>query len=448
MNSTRTSPRLLPLALAAVLTTAPASAVSAPTSAAETFAHWAFDRTGTCMGALSGDSADWDGGARCLGDRLGGLLVEEAARLLTEQGRETFGEHFSLVHRMTWSPLGQGLAGELDAVIPLGFRGGVPSGADAQALHGSAFFLQQGVTRWTDAHGFRRHDVRLGTAFRFALPHFAAADVLGATALVQENVERGHQRLVLGTDYAGRWGHASLQHYVPTTEWRAGRAGHEERAAAGTELSLRFDLTTTLSLDTAMGRWERDDAGRSTLDGRFGLGWTPHPYLRFDAGTGLGPGADGGAFRLSLNVPFGGPRQRTRWEGLGTFALADTATAGDLWRPVENVGRIRTIERVAPQDTTMDGVTVRFLQPSAPTGGTAEVEVALSAPAAEDVRLTVRLAPGSGDSPAVAGVDYVDEPALVTIPRGATTGRATFRLLANPALATDRTLTVTVSRAA
>ena len=46
---------------------------------------------------------------------------------------------------------------------------------EAEALHGSAFFLQQGVTRWTDAHGFRRHDVRLGTAFRFALPHFAGA---------------------------------------------------------------------------------------------------------------------------------------------------------------------------------------------------------------------------------------------------------------------------------
>ena len=241
---------------------------------------------------------------------------------------------------------------------------------------------------------------------------------------------------------------ALLQHYLPTTQWRPGRPGHEERAAGGTELGLRFDLTTTLSLDTAMGRWERGDTGRTTLDGRLGLGWTPHPYLRFDAGTGLGPGADGGAFRLSLNVPLGGPRQRTGWAGLGTFALAGGATAGDLWRPVENVGRIRTIERVAPQDTTVDGVTVRFLQPSAPTGGTAEVEVVLSAPAAEDVRLTVRLAPGSGDNPAVAGVDYVDEPALVTIPAGATTGRATFQLLDNPALAADRTLTVTVARAA
>ena len=51
-------------------------------------------------------------------------------------------------------------------------------------------------------------------------------------------------------------------------------------------------------------------------------------------------------------------------------------------------------------------------------------------------------------TPAVAGVDYVDAPALVTIPRGATTGRATFQLLENPALATDRTLSVTVARAA
>ena len=38
------------LALAAVL----ASAVSASTADAETFAHWAFDRMGACMGALSG----------------------------------------------------------------------------------------------------------------------------------------------------------------------------------------------------------------------------------------------------------------------------------------------------------------------------------------------------------------------------------------------------------
>ena len=325
------------LALAAVLS--PVLAVPAPSHAADTGAEWAFDRAGTCLTTLSGDSVDWDAGSRCVGDRLGALLVDEAARFVTEQGRGVFGEHFSLVHRMSWSPLGRGLAGELDAVVPLAFRGGVRPGEDAQALSGSAFFLQQGVTRWTDGHGFRRNDVRLGTALRFA----AVADVVGATALVQENLERGHQRFVVGTDYAGRWGHASLQHYLPTTDWRPGRSGYEERAVGGTELSVRLDLTTTLALDTAMGRWERDDAGRTTVDGRLGLGWKPHPYLALDARTGLGSGADGESFLLSLDVPFGGgTRKRPKWAGLGSFAMARTATAGDLWRPVENVGRIRT----------------------------------------------------------------------------------------------------------
>ena len=41
-------------------------------------------------------------------------------------------------------------------------------GADADVLHGSALFLQQGVTRWTDEHGFRRHDVRIGLGWK---PH-------------------------------------------------------------------------------------------------------------------------------------------------------------------------------------------------------------------------------------------------------------------------------------
>ena len=239
-----------------------------------------------------------------------------------------------------------------------------------------------------------------------------------------------------------------MQQYVPTTDWRPGRSGyHEERAVGGVELSYRLDLTTTLALDTAVGRWERDDAGRSAVDGRIGLGWKPHPHLRLDASQGLGSGpGDASGFALSFNVPFGGPGKRTSWEGLGAFAVASAATADDMWRPVENVGRIRTIERVASQSTDVDGVSVRFLQSSASTGGTVEVEVALSAPASEDVRLSVRLA-GGGDNPAVAGVDYVDEPALVTIPRGATTERVTFELLPNPE-PTTRYLTVTVARAA
>ena len=438
----------MPLALAALLS--PVLAIPAASHAEGVAPAWSWDQASSCLSALQGsESADWEAGSRCVGDRLGGVLLDGAARLLTEQGRGVFGEHFSLVHRMTWSPLGRGLAGELDAVFPLASRGGASSETDDGGFTGSAFFLQQGMTRWTDDRGFRRNDLRLGGAFRFARQQSRGADVVGVTALVQENAERGHQRVVLGTDYAGGWGEVALQHYVPTTEWRRGRPGYEERAVGGTEVSLRLDLTSTVELDTALSRWERDDGGRTLSDGRLGLGWSPHQYLRLDAHTGLGSGADSSAFRVSLNVPLGGPaKRRPKWEGFGTFAMASGASASDLWRPVENVGRIRTIERVAPQGNEVEGVTVRFLQSSAPTGGTVEVELELPAPASADVRLSVQLAPGSGDDPAVAGVDFADEPVLVTIPQGATTGRATFQLLENTALASDRTLTVAVNRAA
>ena len=206
---------------------------------------------------------------------------------MNEQGKATFGEDFRLVHRMTWAPFGNGLAGNLDMVVPLAATGA----ADMEEFHGSAFFLQHGVTRWTDKHGLRRNDLRLGTAYRFTLPSFtsADADVFGVSALVQENIERGHQRLVLGTDYASGWGAAGLHHYIPTTDWRRGRSGYEERAAGGTEFNLRLDLTTTLSVNTAVGRWERDGAGQSTVDGRLGIGWRPHPYVRLHARAGGRP---------------------------------------------------------------------------------------------------------------------------------------------------------------
>ena len=51
------------------------------------YATWAFDRAGTCTTTLSGDAVDWAAGSRCVGDRLGGLLVEEAVRFMTALGR-------------------------------------------------------------------------------------------------------------------------------------------------------------------------------------------------------------------------------------------------------------------------------------------------------------------------------------------------------------------------
>ena len=405
----------------------------------------AWDRMATCATPHAGGLAD---GTRCVGNRMGGLLLDETVRFMSEQGQAAFGKNFRFVHRMSWSPFGSGLAGELDMVVPLAAVGAARVDADTDALRGSAFFLQHGMTRWTDKHGARRNDMRLGTAYRFTLPSFASKDVFGASALVQQNVEWGHQRLVFGTDYAGRWGGAALHHYIPTTNWRSGRAGYEERAVGGTEFSLRFDVTSTVTLDSALGRWERDDAGRSAVDGRIGLGWRPHPYLRFDASAGFGRQADPGAFRLSFNVPFGGSRKTPKWEGLGAFGIADTRGDADMWRPVENVGQIRTIERTAQRSVQGSGdVSARFVQSSASSGDEIEVEVSLSAPASEDVRLTVRLVPGSGDNPAVPGEDYVDEAATVTIREGATSERVTFQLLDNPGLSTERTLSVDVTRA-
>ena len=415
-----------------------------PSFAAGTVPELAWDRMATCVTPHAGSLAD---GTRCVGNRMGGLLLDEAVRFMSDQGQAAFGKNFRFVHRMSWSPFGSGLAGELDMVVPLAAVGAARADTDADALHGSAFFLQHGMTRWTDNRGARRNDMRLGTAYRFTLPSFSGKDVFGASALVQQNVEWGHQRLVFGTDYAGRWGGAAVHHYIPTTNWRSGRAGYEERAVGGTEFSLRFDVTSTVTLDSALGRWERDDAGRSAVDGRIGLGWRPHPYLRFDAAAGFGHQADPGAFRLSFNVPFGGSRKTPKWEGLGAFGINDTRRDADMWRPVENVGQIRTIERTARRSVQDGAVSVRFIQSSASSGDEIEVEVSLSAPASEDVRLTVRLAPGSGDNPAVPGEDYVDEPATVTIREGATSERVTFQLLDNPGLSTERTLSVDVTRA-
>lgn len=429
------------LVLAAILS----PAFAGQSHAAGSIAGGAWEAWDLSAGCLNSDVTGLEDGVRCIGDRMAGALIADATRLMFEQGRETFGENFRLVHQMTWSPFGSGLAGELDMVIPLAATGAAHEAADSNVLHGSALFLQHGVTRWTDKHGLRHNDLRLGTAFRFTLPSFVDENVfvLGVSALVQENVERGHQRVVFGTDYVGRWGQAALHHYIPTTNWRRGRsAGYEERAIGGTELSLRLDATSTLSFDTSLGRWERDASGRSTVDGRLGIGWRPHPYLRLDAGTGIGPDADSGSFLVSINLPFGGPRETPRWEGLGTFGMAGKQRGPDIWRPVENVGRIRTVERRAAQEARMGGVSARFLQSSATSGGEVEVEVSLSAPATEDVRVTVRLVPGGGDNPAVPGVDYVDEPVTVTISEGDTSRRVAFQLLANPDLDTDRTLDV------
>lgn len=380
----------------------------------------------------------------CLADLLSNTALEQGLEFTSRKGQSVFGRNFRLSSRMSLDN-SSGLAGNLDAVIPLGFNS---TRADEAK---NAFFLQNGITSWRDSDGSHRNDIRYGVVYRF--PVFDA-DILGISALNQESVERGHQRITLGMDYAGRWGIGYIQHFMPTTGWRTGRAGHEERARCGTELGARMTLTSTLSADLALGRWEA--AGDDERSTRLDLNWRPHPWLAFAGGyestnsSGSGSSDEDSRFSVVFRMPFGHTGQpQPRWRGLGIAANGDTSPSP--WSPITSVGRISTVERAAVNPgsggVSPDGISVRFLQDDATTGSRIGVRVSIPAPLSEDLRLVVRLAPGSGTNPAVPGVDFVDESREVTIRRNGVNADAWFQLLHNGDMQTARSLAVEVSKA-
>ena len=390
----------------------------------------------------------------CFGEHLGNVFVDQAVSMLARQGREVFGENFRLVPALSWAPGGNGLAGDIDMVVPLANRdaGRAVGGPERMPRH--AVFLQQGLTRWMDARGLRRNDMRTGVGYRTALPHDPVA-TLGASMVIQKSLEAGHQRLVIGADYAGGWGQVSFRQFLPTTGWRRdiwNVARVEERAIGGTDVRVQLTLTSTLAVEAASGRWERHDGARQSVDSRWSLDWRPHPWLRVAVGYrgGTEIGADGESVMLLMRFPLGASPTRPRWNGPGRFGA--TATLPDMWRPVDNIGAIRTVRRVTAEDARELPIgppqaEARFLQSSAETGGAIDVEVRLSEPVRETIELIVRLVPGPGSNPAVPGADYVDGPARVTIDAGQTAARVSFRLMDNPDLAAARTLAVTVSPA-
>ena len=409
----------------------------------------AVNRASSCPVGANHASATFLG---CLGERLGGIFVDQAASMLVRQGREVFGENFRLVPGWSWSPGGGGLAGDIDMVVPLVSRGVGPAAGGPEHRHRHAFFLQQGLTRWTDSRGFRRNDVRTGVGYRTALPNAWGA-VLGTSVMIQKSMEVGHQRLVIGADYTGRWGRVLLQHFVPTTGWRPSLSSvpsSEERAIGGTDVRASLDVTSTVAIEFAASRWERRDGGRPAIDSHWNLNWRPHPWVRMELGYrgGADVGAGGGSVMLLVMLPLGISHASPSWKGPGSFEA--TGTRQDLWRPVDNIGPIRTVQRLTGENVQELQIgplqaEARFLQSHAETGSAIDVEVWLSEPAREAIELIVRLVPGSGDNPAVPGADYVDVPARATIGEGNTTARVSFRLLDNPDLATNRTLAVTVS---
>ena len=179
-------------------------------------------------------------GYRCFMEQMvNGILMDKTTQFANAYGKRLFGEHFSLANRLTYSQMGGGFSGEVDAVVPLsalaGFAGfsGQEDGADP-----GAFFFQQGVTSWTDSQGLRRYDMRYGVVRRFNVSDEPGANVVGLSTFFQQNLEYGHGRVVSGFDYDGAWGRSTFNYFLPTTGWRnsASRSGYEESSLEGMEV--------------------------------------------------------------------------------------------------------------------------------------------------------------------------------------------------------------------
>ena len=383
-------------------------------------------------------------GSGCMaGWAINHLLLDAVTRFATTQGQALFGGHFSIVNTMSFSPFEGTLSGGLDVVLPL-------ASSTLPGAETGAFFLQQGVTRWVDDHGLDRNDFRFGVVRRFDLSSGDAAHgILGVSAFVQQSREFQHTRLVASTDYVGKWGRSSLNLFIPTTGWKAAQTGYEERALAGIELGLNLDLTTTLSVSTAIGQWEEEDGlGGWSTNGGMAVGWRPHPWLDIGvAWNGIGTLNDDKAIRVSFSMPLGGTRRPPRWEGLGLAGGGPGPSALDPWTPVENIGTIQVARRGSGSGQLVSGATVRFLQDSANTGDQIGIEVLLPAATSSDLDLVVTLAPGTGDNPAVPGVDFVDEPIPVTIGAGTSSAVVMVQLPLNSELAEARSVQATVALA-
>lgn len=386
--------------------------------------------------------------ADCVGEQALAQILDAAVHYMDEYGKQRFGPYFHMDNRLSMSATGEGMRGDFDAVIPLDAFSSVAEGETDRAA-----FVQTGLTRWRDERGMQRNDLRYGLVSRFTISDLPDTGHVGVSTFLQQNLERGHQRIVAGLDYAGRWGSGALNHYTPTTRWLPGRPGYEERVLAGTELSLGLDATDTIALNAATGRWEADD-GSDAWETRIRLGidWRPHPWLQMGSEWGRTDNDDESVGVLAvISIPFGGPaKSRPRWRGLGLSGRVEGGSPPDLWRSFANEGSLQIAERtvsLVTSDVTQGQpeVTAQFLQDDADSGDAIRVEVTLSSPASADTRVSVQLTPGDGDNPAVPGEDYVDVPVEVTIAQGETSAVASFQLLQNPDNRTARSLGVTAS---
>ena len=405
----------------------------------------------SCIRSSRGDSIGdlASASSRCLAGSVINKVIDTATVLVNETAQEGIHQNFKIVNHLNYSPTDGDLRGDLDVVVPLSFSGF--GGSMLSSQKPNALFLQQGVTTWKDGHSLRRNDLRFGVVRRFAVSE--ESGIFGVSAFIQQNLERGHKRMVAGMDYRGKFGVGSFTYFQPMTGWREGRPEHQERPREGMELGFRMDLTTAVKLDTAVGRWENrswPSSERWKTGGRIGLRFKPHTWLDFGVSyNSFGSGSnDSIAYSMTFHRPLGGGAQKQpTWNGLGRFAGGTAPSASDAWRPISNVDRIEYVERASIWGIA-EGATVRFLQDVVVSGEEVRMEVSLASTVSQDARLMVRLMPGDGDNPVVPGRDYVNEPVEVIVPAGASRAEFSIRLLLNPDMTRNRTLSAKVYPAA
>ena len=362
-------PRPLPL-LVGALALAFGSLSAQAEEAQDVPSDWGISMFGieNCVGALQNTGNELTSVSDCAVDQVFSYLADSALQFVEAHGKAQFGEHFHIDRRLGLTASSGTLSADLDVVLPLTALSSVEDDAVTRS-----FFVQNGVTRWRDEHGFQRSDVRLGFVHRYALFEQPDDGVLGTSMFVQENLERGHARVVTGVEYLDRWGQGSLSYYMPVTAWRPGRYGYEERALEGVELGYGTDLTNTINLSAGAGRWQSKDGTDAWVDqGRLDVGWQPHPWFQLRGGwDGIGTGDDSMAVHASVSVPLGGDWSSMRWEGLGQRDPSSRTgpDVGTMWRSADHVGEIEVAEREVQEPEDEVTVLLPDLTDQMPTNG-------------------------------------------------------------------------------
>lgn len=420
------SARALTAALAAML-------VFAPTKAGAFDWLWSDSATAAsgCGSAFEGALSD---GTDCFFDSGLNLMLRRGIDSANQVGKKVIGENFQFFGDFSYQG-DAGFANDLDMVIPLAFT---------DPKSGASLFWQQGITRWRDSLGDSRDDLRFGVAYRFRLTGKPDSDIVGVSAFSLHNPERGHQVLASRVDYAGRWGTGSLTHFLPVTDWRSVDFAHEERALEGVELGLNLDVTTTIRANlTASAREAEDGSNEWEREARLGGDWRPHPWLSFNAGYGgIGGGEGSSSFLAQVSIPIGGPSRRAPgWEGLGAPPEGNSPGVYKLWRPVDKIGRIKVARRIKPS-LLPELVQIRLEQNRVISGESLKVKLSLPVKATADVRMRVRLAPGSGPNPVVPGEDFHDKIIEATIRRGETHALISIPFIRNDNMRSPRSFRI------